>query len=113
LLLAFLPGSWLLVAGQAISGVSAAVFGVLLPLLAADLTLGTSHFNLCMGILGLALYLGAAASTTISGGIADSAGMEAAFLVLAAVGALAFAAVWLLMPETRPANEAVSRPVPE
>ena len=50
LLLAVLPGSWLLVAGQAVSGVSAAAFGVLLPLLAADLTLGTSHFNLCMGV---------------------------------------------------------------
>ena len=76
LLLAVLPGSWPLVMGQAVSGVSAAVFGVMLPLLAADLTLGTSHFNLCMGILGLAMYLGAAVSTTMSGGIADAAGME-------------------------------------
>ena len=88
LLLAVLPGSWLLVAGQAVSGVSAAAFGVLLPLLAADLTLGTSHFNLCMGILGLAVYLGAAVSTTMSGEIADRAGMEAAFLVLAGIGLL-------------------------
>jgi predicted MFS family arabinose efflux permease len=81
------------------------VFGVLLPLLAADLTLGTSHFNLCMGILGLALYLGAAASTTMSGGIADSGGIEAAFLVLAGVGLVGFVTVWLAMPETRPASE--------
>jgi MFS family permease len=113
LLLAVLPGSWLLIAGQAVSGLSAAVFGVLLPLLSADLTLGTSHFNLCMGILGLALYLGAAASTTISGGIADSAGMEAAFLALAGIGALAFAMVWLLMPETRPTEAELSLPVRE
>jgi MFS family permease len=104
LLLAVLPGSWPLVAGQAISGLSAAVFGVLLPLLAADLTVGTSHFNLCMGILGLALYLGAAVSTTLSGGIADSAGVPAAFLVLAGVGALGFLMVWLVMPETKPAD---------
>jgi MFS family permease len=113
LLLAVLPGSWPLVAGQAVSGLSAAVFGVLLPLLSADLTLGTSHFNLCMGILGLALYLGAAASTTISGGIADAAGMEAAFLTLAGIGALAFAMVWLLMPETRPTEAELSLPVRE
>jgi len=105
LLLAVLPGSWPLVLGQSVSGVSAAVFGVLLPLLAADLTLGTSHFNLCMGILGLALYLGAAASTTMSGGIADSAGMETAFVVLAGVGLAGFVTVWLAMPETRPASE--------
>lgn len=105
LLLAVLPGSWPLVMGQAVSGISAAVFGVLLPLLAADLTLGTAHFNLCMGMLGLAMYLGAATSTTVSGGIADAAGMEVAFLALAAIGAIGFVVVWLAMPETRPASE--------
>jgi len=113
LLLAVLPGSWPLVMGQAISGVSAAVFGVLLPLLAADLTLGTSHFNLCIGILGLAMYLGAAASTTMSGGIADAAGMEVAFMVLAAVGAVGSLAVWLAMPETRPTAQAINRAIQE
>jgi len=105
LLLAVLPGSWPLVAGQAVSGVSAAVFGVLLPLLAADLTLGSAHFNLCMGILGLAMYIGAAASTTLSGGIADAAGMQAAFLALAGIGVVGFMTVWLDMPETRPSVE--------
>jgi predicted MFS family arabinose efflux permease len=106
LLLAVLPGSWPLVVGQAVSGVSAAVFGVLLPLLAADLTLGSAHFNLCMGILGLALYTGAAISTTLSGAISDAAGMQMAFLSLAGVGLVGFLAVWLAMPETRPASEA-------
>ena len=106
LLLAVLPGSWPLVMGQSVSGISAAVFGVLLPLLAADLTLGTAHFNLCMGILGLAMYLGAAVSTTMSGSIADDAGMQTAFLVLAAIGLLGFLVVWLAMPETRPAEDA-------
>jgi MFS family permease len=113
LLLAVLPGSWPLVMGQAVSGVSAAVFGVLLPLLAADLTVGTSHFNLCIGILGLAMYLGAAASTTMSGEIADAAGMEIAFLMLAGIGVVGFVTVWLAMPETRPAPVAVSPSVQE
>jgi MFS family permease len=106
LLLAVLPGAWPLVMGQAISGISAAAFGVLLPLLAADLTLGTAHFNLCIGILALAMYLGAAMSTTLSGGIADSVGMQAAFLVLAAIGAIGVGVIWLAMPETRPAKSA-------
>jgi len=78
------------------------VFGVLLPLIAADLTIGSAHFNLCMGILGLALYLGAAISTTMSGGIADAASVQVAFLVLAGVGALGSLMVWLVMPETKP-----------
>jgi predicted MFS family arabinose efflux permease len=106
LLLAVLPGSWPLIAGQAVSGVSAAVFGVMLPLLAADLTIGSAHFNLCMGILGLALYTGAAVSTTMSGEISDAAGMEVAFLSLAAIGLIGFLTVWFAMPETRPAAEA-------
>ena len=38
LLLALLPGAWLPVGAQAISGISAAVFGVMFPLLAADIT---------------------------------------------------------------------------
>jgi len=108
ILLAVLPGPWLLVAGQAISGVSAAVFGVMLPLLAADLTRGTSHFNLCMGVLGLGMYLGAAASTTLSGGIADAAGMQTAFYALAFSGLLGAILIWLAMPETR----TVEKPIP-
>jgi MFS family permease len=105
LLLAVLPGAWPLVMGQAVSGISAAAFGVLLPLLAADLTLGTAHFNLCMGMLGLAMYFGAAVSTTMAGSIADDVSMQAAFLALAAIGALGALVVWLAMPETRPAKD--------
>ena len=54
------------------------------------------------------MYLGAAGSTTMSGGIADAAGMEVAFLVLAAIGLLGFIVVWLVMPETRPAAAELS-----
>ncbi len=99
-LLAVLPGPWLLVAGQSISGVSAAVFGVMLPLLAADLTRGTSHFNLCMGLLGLAMYVGAALSTTLGGWVADSISLPAAFCGLALVGLVGTLVLWLAMPET-------------
>ncbi|MBN8927504.1 MAG: MFS transporter [Rhodospirillales bacterium 69-11] len=100
-LLAILPGGWPLVMAQAVSGISAAVFGVMLPLLAADLTRGTAHFNLCMGVLGLAMYLGAAISTTMAGSISDWAGMAAAFGVLSLTGLLGTILVGFVMPETR------------
>ena len=100
-LLAVLPGAWLPIAAQAVGGISAAVFGVLFPLLAADITRGNSHFNLCMGALGLAIYLGAALSTTLGGWIADAAGVQIAFAALSLVGLLGTLAVWLGMPETR------------
>ncbi|MGC1410839.1 MAG: MFS transporter [Acetobacteraceae bacterium] len=109
-LLAVLPGAWLPVAAQAVSGVSGAVFGVMLPLLSADITRGTSHFNLCMGALGLAVSLGAGISTTLGGWIADTAGVEAAFAVLALIGALATLVLWLVMPETMPDPPRIDSP---
>jgi MFS family permease len=101
LLLAVLPGAWLPVAAQALGGISAAVFGVMLPLLSADITRGTSHFNLCMGALGLSVCLGAALSTSLGGWIADTVGIRPALLLLALIGAAGSALVWLAMPETR------------
>ena len=100
-LLAVLPGPYLLIGAQAISGVSAAVFGVMLPLLAADFTRGTSHFNLCMGALGLAVAAGAAVSTSFGGWVADTAGLHAAFFALGAVGLAGMLLLWLALPETR------------
>jgi len=99
-LLAVLPGAYLPIAAQAMSGISGAVFGVMLPLLAADITRGTSHFNLCMGALGLAVSLGAALSTTLGGWVADAAGVQIAFASLALVGVVGALFVWLTMPET-------------
>jgi MFS family permease len=101
-LLAVLPGPYLLIGGQAVAGISAAVFGVMLPLVAADLTRGTSHFNLCLGVLGLAVCIGAAISTAMAGWVADSAGVHVAFLCLALAGLAGAALVWAAMPETRP-----------
>jgi predicted MFS family arabinose efflux permease len=101
MLLVVLPGAYLPIIAQGVSGISAAVFGVMLPLLAADLTRGTSHFNLCLGSLGLAVSLGAALSTTLGGWIADAVSLQLAFGTLAAVGLLGALTMWWAMPETR------------
>ncbi len=92
------PG-WL-VAVQALDGLSAAAFGVMLPLVAADLTRGTNRFNLCLGALGLAAAGGATLSTTLAGVMADSFGQTATFLALAGVGLLSAFSI-LGMQETR------------
>ncbi len=104
-LLAFGTSPAFVVGVQTLDGISAAVFGVLLPLVAADLTRGTRRFNLCMGLLGLAVGAGASLSTTIAGLVADRFGNAPALLVLAAVG---FGAVLglLVLPETREAPSA-------
>jgi predicted MFS family arabinose efflux permease len=95
----------LLVAVQLLDGLTASVFGVMVPLIIADLTRGTGHFNLGQGIVGTATGIGASLSTTLAGYTSDHLGSEYAFLGLAAVAAVGLAAVWLLMPETRPSRE--------
>ena len=94
-----LPG-WVLIPVQLLDGISGAVFGVLMPLVASDITRGTGRFNLCMGVLGLAV--GAAASlSNLAGGWLAERSMALAFGALGAAGA-AGALLAYLMPETRP-----------
>ena len=100
-LLAFVSDPYLLVVAQVLDGVSAAVLGVLVPLIAADVTRGTGRFNLAQGMIGTAVGIGASVSGVLTGYTADLAGTTAAFLMLTAVGAVGLTSVWALMPETR------------
>jgi MFS family permease len=91
---------YLIVAIQALDGVSAAVLGVVLPLVVADITRGTGRFNLGLGIVGSAVGIGAAFSTTLGGYAMDHFGRTLAFSSLATIAACGLALLWLL-PETR------------
>jgi MFS family permease len=109
LLFATTPDAVPLVAIQLLDGISATVFGLTMPLIAADLTRPTGYLNLAIGSLGLAAGLGATASTTAAGLVADAFGASAAFLGLAAIGLAAVAVIWWMMPETRPLIPFVER----
>jgi MFS family permease len=100
-LLAFVSNPYLLIAIQVLDGVSAAVLGVLVPLISADVTRGTGRFNLAQGIIGTAVGVGASLSGVLTGYAADHFGSAATLLILAATGAVGVALVWALMPETR------------
>lgn len=97
-----------LVAVQLLDGVTAAVFAVMVPLVVADLTRGTGHFNLGQGILGTATGIGASLSATLAGYLTDRFGSSAAFASLAAIAVGGLTLAWRLMPETKPADEAQS-----
>lgn len=103
-LLSFTSSPWLVVAIQMLDGISSAAFGVMLPLIAADLTRRSGHFNLCMGVLGLAMGAGASFSTTLAGLVADHS-QQYAFLLLAAAGGVCVLLVALLMGETGPRTD--------
>jgi len=100
-LFALVSDPYALVGVQVLAGISAAVLGVMLPLVAADLSRGTGHFNLTLGILGTAMGIGAAFSTTLAGFMADAYGAEAAFLGLAGIVFAGLVLAWASMPETR------------
>ncbi len=89
------------VAVQALDGLSAAAFGTLVPLVAADLTRGRNSFNLCLGLFGVATGLGAALSTALGGALAERYGAGAAFLALAGCGVGAMLAAWGAAPGRR------------
>ncbi len=90
-----------LVAIQLLDGLSAAVFGVLVPLVVFDVAHKSGHFNLAQGAVGCAMGIGASISTLLAGVVADRFGSFAAFEMLAALAALGLLAVFLAMPETR------------
>lgn len=87
---------------QVFDGFAAASFGVMVPLVASDIAGRSGHFNLSLGLIGLASGVGATISTTLSGWIGDRFGDPVAFLTLAAGGMAAALLVWGGMPETRP-----------
>jgi len=90
---------------QVLNGFSGAMFGVMMTVVANDLTRGTGRFNLAQGIVGCAVGIGASLSTTLAGYATDHFGSTAAFLTLAGLGAAGLALVAALMPETRPPDE--------
>src|SRR5262249_23169354 len=94
------PG--LIVLVQILDGVAAACFGVMVPLVTSDLAGRSGHFNLCLGVIGFAIGIGATASTALAGFLADQWGIPAAFAGLALIGLAATAFLWAAMPETRP-----------
>ena len=99
-LLAFVNDPDMLVAVQILDGISAAALAVLVPLIIADVTRGTGHFNLAQGVIGTAVGIGASISTTLAGYTADYLGIAAAFVMLAGLAAAGFFAVLAYMPET-------------
>jgi MFS family permease len=96
-----------LVGVQLLDGVGAGIFGALFPLVVADLTRGTGHFNVSQGAIATAAGLGGALSTAAAGFIVVAAGYSTAFLFLAAIAAVALGMFVVMMPETGPAAAAL------
>src|SRR5215208_2454141 len=95
-----------IITAQLLDGISAAALGVLVPLIIADTTRGSGHFNFVQGVVGVAVGIGASIGTTTAGYVADTFGNTVVFLFLGGVGAAGLLLVLALMPETRDAPAA-------
>jgi MFS family permease len=110
LLFALVSSPLPLVVVQLLDGVTAAVFAVMVPLVVADLTRGTGHFNLGQGIVGTFTGIGASISSTLAGFLSDRFGSPWAFAGLAGIAVAGLIAVCALMPETRAAEAELAEP---
>jgi MFS family permease len=104
LLFALIQQPDLVVLIQGLDGIAAASFGVMVPLVTSDVAARSGHFNLCLGVVGLASGAGATVSTTLAGWVGDRLGDHSAFLGLGAAGVVAVLLVLCVMPETRQAR---------
>jgi MFS family permease len=102
LILAFSSDPYVITLVQLLDGISAATIGILVPLVIADATRGSGHFNLAQGVVATAVGIGAAFSTTLAGYTVDVLGHQIAFLILMGVGIVGFLLVMAVMPETKP-----------
>lgn len=96
--------AWL-IGVQLLDGVGAGIWGVLTPLVVADVVAGTGQYNLALGAVMTVQGAGAALSTGAAGWIVDHFGYNAAFASSACAALAALAVLHRCVPETRPANE--------
>ena len=99
-LYAIVPGPYTLFATYLLNAVSGAVFGVMMTVVAADLTRRMGYFNLTLGALGVAVSIGASMSTFFAGLVAGQFSARTAAFGLALVGGCGWLLVWIGMPET-------------
>jgi len=91
--------AWL-IAVQLLDGVGAGIWGVLTPLIVADLMSGTGRYNLALGVVATTQGIGASLSGLAAGLIVDHFGYDAAFVTSAGIALLALVVLGLAMPET-------------
>ncbi|KZK79713.1 Major Facilitator Superfamily protein [Pseudovibrio sp. W64] len=93
-----------LISVQSLDGIANGIFGVIILLIAADLTRGTGRFNLVQGALAAVVGIGSAASNLLAEEIVQFFGYSPAFITLAVLAFIGGTMYLFLMPETLPAQ---------
>jgi MFS family permease len=91
---------WVLVGLQALDGIGAGIYGVVVVAMCADLTRGKGGFNALSGLIATALAVGGVLGPLGAGFLADRLGFRGFFYVFAGIAAAAAVLFLALMPET-------------
>ncbi len=89
-----------LIAVQALGGLTAPIIGIMVPLVVGDVVRRSGRYNVALGTVNMVGALGAAASTTLVGFVAQRFGFAVAFGSLATAGLAGLVLLVALLPET-------------
>ena len=109
LILSIDSGRTAIIGCQVLDGISASAIGVMVPLIVSDITQRGGRFNLGLGLVGLAMMMGATLSTMIAGFVTEHFGARLAFLGLAGAAGAGCLMVLLVLPETGRAQSVRAR----
>ena len=104
------PDAIPLVVIQVLDGVSATVFGLIMPLIAADLTQRTGYLNLAIGALAWPQVSAPPSARRPPDGLPTQSGRRPPSSASHWSGLPRCATVWRMMPETRPGRPFTGRP---
>lgn len=93
---------------QALDGIGAGIYGVVVISLAADLTGGRGKFNTLAGLFATALAIGGVVGPVISGFVVQHWGFKATFLAFAGLAIVGAGIFTICVPETRAQNRGVT-----
>jgi MFS family permease len=102
----FSDNSAWLISVQLLDGIGAGIYGVLMPLVVADIMHGTGRYNLALGAVTTMQGVGASLSGLAAGVIVDNFGYRTTFFTLGGAALLALVLLALAMPETAPNKRA-------
>jgi MFS family permease len=105
LLYSFTNDPWELVALQALDGIGAGIYGVVIAVVCADLTREKGGFNSLQGLFATALAVGGALGPIIAGPLVQHLGFAVTFQAFAGIAALGTLLFLLGVPETQKTTE--------
>ncbi len=96
---------WMLVALQALDGIGAGIYGVVIVVMCADLTRETGGFNTLSGMIATALAVGGVIGPLGAGRLAETLGYNGFFYVFAGIATVAALVFCVFMPDTSPGRD--------